>query len=156
MALTSHTNSNVSINGNLTVSGTTTLQPDDIATTDLTLSGDLSVGDDASVTGDLAAGTAAVGSGGTVITLIKKGSVTVDLPNVVAAANAVDVSITVTGAAVNDIVWLQPPAAALTAGLQLLQAWVSATNTVKIRVYNPTGGDINEASSTWNYALIRS
>lgn len=142
---TSNMTSNVVITGDLTVTGTATLNPDDIATTSLHL------------TGTLAADTSAkIGASGTPLTFVKKGTVTVDLPNVVAAANAVDVSITVTGAAVGDMVLLQPPAAALTAGLQLLQAWVSATDTVKQRVYNPTGGDINEASGTWNYCLIRS
>jgi hypothetical protein len=95
------------------------------------------------------------GSSGTPLTLIKKGTVTVDLADLATTAVA-DNSITVTGAAVGDLVLLQPPAAALTAGLILAQAWVSATNTVKIRVYNPTGGSINEASGTWVYALIRS
>ncbi len=163
MAQTSHTNSNVVINGDLEVTGTVTFNPDDITIgDDLALVDDLTVGGDATVTGAVQGATvvattsAAVGSGGTVLTLIKKGTVTVNLPNVVTVADAVDVAIVVTGAAVGDIVMLQPPAAALTAGLQLLQAWASATNEIKVRVYNPTLADINEASGTWNYCLIRS
>ena len=92
---------------------------------------------------------------GTPITLIQKGTVTVN-PADLAAGDTADESITISGAAVGDLVILQPPAAALTAGLIIGQAWVSATNTVKARLYNPTGGAINEASGTWSYALIRS
>lgn len=96
-----------------------------------------------------------VGSDGTQITLIKKGTCTVDLPDI-ADADVGEATVTITGAAVGDIVVLVPPTAGLTAGLAVCGAQVSAANTVKVRVVNGSGGSINEASGTWYYVLIRS
>lgn len=95
------------------------------------------------------------GSDGTTITKIYKGTVAVDVASLLTVASA-DTSITITGAAVGDIVILNPPTTAATAGLLVCQAHVSATDTVKARIYNSSGGTIDEASGTWYYTLIRS
>jgi hypothetical protein len=95
-----------------------------------------------------------VGSG-TTITKILKGTVAVDLASMNTVTGA-DLDVTVTGAVVGDLVFMQPPAADMTAGLLVGQAWVAAADTVTVRVYNFSGGTINEASATWIYTLIRS
>lgn len=97
---------------------------------------------------------ATIGSG-TAITKIVKGTCTVDLPSI-ADADVGEATVTITGAATNDIVVLIPPTAGLTAGLAVCGAVVSATDTVKVRAVNGSGGTIDEASGTWIYLLIRS
>jgi len=56
------------------------------------------------------------------------------------------------GAALGDIV-LCGPGVDL-AGL-LAQAYVSAADTVKVRVQNESGGTVDLASSTWNFLVLR-
>jgi hypothetical protein len=66
-----------------------------------------------------------------------------------------ETTVTISGAAVGDIVVMNPPAAGLTAGLGVLGAVVSATDTVKVRIVNNSGGAVDEAAATWSYVLIR-
>ncbi len=82
------------------------------------------------------------------------GTVTVDLASVLTLATT-ECTVTVTGAAVGDICMVTPPAAGLTAGMCICNAVVSATDTVKIRVFNGSAGTIDEASGTWGFCLIR-
>lgn len=96
-----------------------------------------------------------VGSSGTQITTILKGTVSVNFASMLTDTVA-DLDVTVTGAAVGDIVLMQPPAADMTAGLIIGQAWVAAANTVTVRIFNQSAGTIDEAAATWNYLLIRS
>lgn len=107
---------------------------------------------------DLAAAVAdsiAVGSG-TIITKIIKGTMTVD-PASLALAAVADLSVTVAGAAVGDIVVVNPPAAALAAGFIVAQVWVSATDTITLRFFNAAGTDpLDIGSGSWTYTLIRS
>lgn len=128
---TSHISSNVIMAGTLEVTGATTF------------------------TGAQAAPTSLAIGGGTAITKVVRGTVAVDPASLLTVA-AADTSITITGAAVGDTVILNPPTAGLTAGLLICGAWVSATNTVKVRLYNSTGSTIDEASASWTYTLIRS
>lgn len=86
---------------------------------------------------------------------IIKGQVTVDLASVASAA-VTEKSLTITGAALGDTVIMTAPAAGLTAGLVICGAYVSAADTVKVRVANLSGGTVDEDSGTWEYALIRS
>ena len=95
------------------------------------------------------------GSDGTTLTTIIKGSFTIDAADL-ASVTAVDESVTISGVAVGDILIVNPPATALTAGMLVCQAWVSATDTIKFRLYNASGGAINLASASWNYTIIRS
>lgn len=84
----------------------------------------------------------------------KRGTVTINPASI--AANSVSTqSFTLTGAVVGDSLTLNVPAAGLTTGLLVLQAWVSATNEIKVTFQNTTGGAIDEASSSWNYTLFR-
>lgn len=62
-------------------------------------------------------------------------------------------TVAVTGAAVGDSVAVGPPAA-LEAGL-IWHAWVSAADTVSIRVGNITAAPINPASATWRATVIK-
>lgn len=105
-------------------------------------------------TGAVAAPSIALG-GGTAITKVIRGTVTID-PASLAAATAATETVTITGAVVGDSIVINPPAAGLTAGLLMLQAYVSAANTVKVVLYNSTGAPIDEASASWNYLITRS
>lgn len=61
-------------------------------------------------------------------------------------------TITVTGAAVGDVVNLGVPNGSMTAGL-IFFAWVSAVNTVSVQCYNSTTGNINPASGTFKATI---
>jgi hypothetical protein len=116
---------------------------DDINATD-----DLTVGDDATITGDLIAGTLAVGSSGSTVKKIATGTGVVDLPSISSHATGSG-TFTVTGAASGDAVVVNPPA--LTAGLVFAGAAVTGTDTVTVYAVNTTGSSINEASATFRY-----
>lgn len=79
-----------------------------------------------------------------------RASATLDFPSI-AAGGSQDLTVTATGAAVNDTVHLGPPTG-LTAGL-IPFAWVSAADTVTIRLSNITAGAIDPASATWKVAV---
>ena len=83
-----------------------------------------------------------------------KGTVAVDLASVATVA-VTEKAITITGALANDTVILNEAAAGITAGMVVCGARVSAADTVKVRVFNSTGGTVDEASQTWDYCLIR-
>jgi hypothetical protein len=82
------------------------------------------------------------------------GTVAVDLASVAAGA-VTEKQLTISGAAAGDFVALFPPAAGLTAGLCVTQAYVSAADTVKVRVINGSAGTIDESSGTWGYLIVR-
>ncbi len=109
------------------------------------------------VTGAIAATTitasASLAVGATPATIKKIGSGVVSVnAGTLAAQTAVDVSVTITGAAPGDIVQIMPLDASMEAGLAVQAVWVSATSTVKIRLFNNnavvalTGGAQN-----WTY-----
>lgn len=98
---------------------------------------------------NVAANAAGAGSS---LSLIVKGSVSIDLPSIAAGAEA-DVSVTITGAAVGDNIIINPPA--LTAGLGLSYARVSAANTVILRVRNASAGVIDEVAKSFQYLIVR-
>lgn len=75
-----------------------------------------------------------------------------NFPNVVAFA-AADLTITVTGAATGDSVALGPPDT-INAGF-LWCGFVSAANTVTVRVYNLTGVAINPPAQTWRATVFK-
>lgn len=95
------------------------------------------------------------GSSGTQITGIFKGTVSIN-PASIGSAAVGETSVTISGAVVGDVVILVPPTAGLTAGLAATQAYVSAADTVKVRIANLSGGSVDEAAGTWTYILIRS
>lgn len=114
---------------------------------DVTISDDLTVGDDATITGDATVGTLAIGAG-TVIKKITKATASVDLPSINSGATG-SATFTVTGAAVGDVVIVNPPT--LTSGLVFGGAAVTGANTVTVYVLNASGGAVNEAAGTYTY-----
>lgn len=125
----------------LSVSGTTTLE------STLEVSGLSTLSGGAVVTSGLT-----VGANGTSILEIATGTVAVD-PGNIAATTKGSVNVTISGITTNDRILLQPPST-LNAGLLYVGADVTAANTVTIYLYNKTGGDINDTSSTWKYTSI--
>jgi hypothetical protein len=82
---------------------------------------------------------------------IVTGSATLDFPSI-AADDEDELTITVTGATVGSAVVLGPPSG-IEAGL-VWCGYVSALNTVTVRVRNTTAGAIDPASATWKAAVI--
>ncbi len=64
-------------------------------------------------------------------------------------------TITVTGAAIGDVVSIGIDNASKSAGLIFGQAWVSATNTVSLEAYNSTLSPIDPASGTFRATVIK-
>lgn len=105
------------------------------------------------VTGDITSDSVNIGSGGA-ITYVKKEAVSVDLPSISAGA-MVEASVTVTGAAPGDAVIATPPAS-IGASLEVVGAYVSAADTVKLRVRNNHAiSPVDEAEADWVFVLIR-
>lgn len=79
-------------------------------------------------------------------------STTFDPPSLTTVTGAVSSGITVTGALLGDRVELFPPY-----DMQGIIAfgYVSAQDTVKISLFNPTGGTIDLASGSWTIHVIR-
>lgn len=70
----------------------------------------------------------------------------------IGAGLAADLTITLTGAVAGDLVAVAAPAA-LEAGLSY-NAFVSAANTVTVRVMNNTAGAVDPAAANWTVAVI--
>jgi hypothetical protein len=89
----------------------------------------------------------------TEIPLILSGSATWDPGSLADGAGETSAAITVTGAALGDFVLVSAPY-----DLQGItcNGYVSAANTVKIRLQNETGGVIDLASGTWKVKVIKS
>lgn len=77
---------------------------------------------------------------------------TLDFPSIPAQDTA-ELTITVTGAAVGDAVLLGPPSTFI-ADLSAT-GYVSATNTVTVRLANPTAAAIDPASATWRATIVK-
>lgn len=98
-------------------------------------------------------GLATLNSSGIVPAVQKMLTATATLDFASIAAGAVGtLTATVTGAATGDFVIVAPPGN-LNAGL-VVSGFVSAANTVTIRIINGTAGAIDPASSTWGIAVI--
>ena len=89
--------------------------------------------------------------GGSDISKVSKSVVSVN-PASLAANTSADTSVTVAGAVVGDCVIVNPPA--LTTGLIVGSARVSAANTVSIRILNATAGVIDEPAGNWVITLV--
>lgn len=103
-------------------------------------------------TGGVVSDSVNIGSGGA-LTFVKKVAVSVN-PASINTVTLAEETVTVTGAAAGDIVVVSPPAA-LDAGIAVVGAFVSAANTVKLRLYNSTGGSVDIAAGNWVFGLIR-
>lgn len=77
---------------------------------------------------------------------------TLDFASIAAGAVGT-LTATVTGAATGDFVIVAPPGN-LSAGL-VVSAFVSAANTVTIRIVNGTASAIDPASATWGVAVLK-
>jgi hypothetical protein len=96
-----------------------------------------------------------VSSTGTVLTKILKGTVSVVLAATAAAAEE-DVSLTITGAAAGDIVIMTPLDASVETGVAVVAAWVSAADTVKVRISNLHTNTLTGSTAAWSYCIIKS
>jgi hypothetical protein len=97
-----------------------------------------------------------VGSSGTTITKFLKGTVSVVVATDAAAAEE-DVTLTISGAAAGDSVILNPPNAAAEAGLSIALVWVSAADTVKVRLSNLNdAAALAGSTSNWSYLIVKS
>jgi len=95
------------------------------------------------------------GTDDTQITKMEKGTVSVTVSALAAAAEE-DIDVTITGAATADMVMVNPTEAAAETGLSVSAAWVSATDTVTIRVSNQDGSGLTGSTENWRYLLIQS
>lgn len=75
-----------------------------------------------------------------------------NFPNVVAFTTEA-LNVTVTGAVVGDAVALGPPSG-VNSGLAW-NGWVTATDTVRIKVYNTTAVDINPPAADWRATVFK-
>lgn len=72
-------------------------------------------------------------------------------PASLAAVTARDDTVTVTGIAATDVVVGYQAAAAFTSALTVQEVRASATNTVTIRLNNPSAGSVDGASGSWKF-----
>lgn len=92
-----------------------------------------------------------VGAAGSTIWKIVSGSFTLDIASI-AAVTAPEQSVTITGVTAGDLVYVAGPDAGLsTANVAITAAYVSAADTVKFRVVNPTAGALDPTSATFRY-----
>jgi hypothetical protein len=106
-----------------------------------------------SVTGNTTvAGSLTVG-GGTPIVKVLSVSVTISFPALAAQSNST-VPITVTGAAVGDVVTLGMPSTG-PANMTTYSAWVSAANTVSVRYQNFSSASTTATSGTFRISVMK-
>ena len=67
------------------------------------------------------------------------------------AAAEEDISLTITGVAPGDVVLLAPINSAMETGVAIVAVWISAANTVKVRVSNVNGSTLTGSTTNWNY-----
>lgn len=89
--------------------------------------------------------------GGLDVTKLLTATATLDFPSVGSNSMA-SLTATVTGAAAGDFVIVSPPAA-FESGFTFC-AFVSATDTVKVRIHNNNGGAVDPASGTWGITVM--
>jgi len=95
------------------------------------------------------------GSGGSTITKVEKGTVSVTVSALAAAAEE-DIDVTITGATTADHVSVNPTETAAETGLSVSAAWVSAADTVTIRISNQNGSGLTGSTESWVYLLTQS
>lgn len=139
------------VGGTLGVTGAATLSNTLGVTGAATLSSTLAVTGASTLTGG-----ATIGSGGNAITKVFASAEFVN-PGSVAAGASLEIGAAVSGAAVGDFVIMAPAAdyAASWDGLVFQPPWVSASGTVKFKLYNPTSSAIDPGSMTIDFLLIR-
>jgi hypothetical protein len=93
-----------------------------------------------------------LGDGGTVLNHIIKVSISKNLPSIAAGASDVEL-FTVTGVVLDSSVMISPDIA-LTDGLVIAYARVSAANTVEVKFLNNSAAAINLASTTFHITVV--
>ncbi len=93
-----------------------------------------------------------LGTGGTILNHIIKVSILRNLPSIAIGASDVEL-FTVTGAVIDSSVMISPDIA-LTDGLVIAYARVSAANTVEVKFLNNSGATINLASTTFHITVV--
>ena len=88
--------------------------------------------------------------GGTSILKMQSGTFVLDIASIAASISA-EQTVTITGVAVGDLVIVMGPDAGLSVAVAITQAFVSAADTVKFRVVNPSIGALDPASATFRY-----
>lgn len=109
----------------------------------------------AAVTGSISATAGIVAGGGTTITKVLKGVVAVTIPALLTATNA-DITVTIAGATAGDVIQVTPLAAAMEANVAIVGAFVSTTNSVKIRIANIGAGTLTGSTSNFSYLITQS
>lgn len=93
----------------------------------------------------------AVGASPASIKKIGSGTISVN-PGTLAAGAELDVTGTITGLAAGDIIQVNPPHAAMETGLAILSCWVSAADTVSIRLHNANAvAALVGGAQSWTY-----
>ena len=105
------------------------------------------------VTGDAnISGTLTI-NGGTPIFTVVSGTAILDFPSTLAQTSS-DLKMFVLGADLGDVVWLGVPNAS-TLSNSAYTAWVSVTDTVKVRFNNYSSGALNPSAGTFRAAVIQ-
>ena len=74
-------------------------------------------------------------------------------PASIATVTTAEQSMTVPGVKLGDFVFVSKPT--VTAGFGVVNARVSAADTVAITAVNPTAGSVNPGSETWTVMVVR-
>ncbi len=107
-----------------------------------------------SATGAVVAASAAIGTGGAVLTKVLKGTISVVVPTQAAATSADIADIAVTGAAVGDSVILNPPTTAVESGLTFYGR-CKAAGFITVNIGNlKAAAALTGSTTNWNYAII--
>lgn len=84
---------------------------------------------------------------------VEFGRATSDNPASIAAGAEGTAVLTIAGADTDDIVFVTPRA--LLAGLVVVEATVTAANTVSVKLLNTGGGALDDAASDYDYMLVK-
>lgn len=74
-------------------------------------------------------------------------------PASIATITTAEQDMTVSGVQLGDFVFVSKPT--VTAGFGVVNARVSAANTITITAVNPTAGSVNPGSETWTVLVVR-
>lgn len=140
----------LAINGDGTVVTPSQLKITSVIASATTATGALIVTGGAGISGSLYAGAIAVGTGTPLLKMLSA-IATLDFPSIAADSSA-DLTVTVTGAAVNDLVQLGLPASPAS-GINF-KVFVSSANTITVRAQNDTGMAIDPASASYRVSVM--
>lgn len=90
------------------------------------------------------------GTSGATIKAIKSAAISVTISALSAGAEE-DITLTISGVAPGDLVQLAPINSAMETGVAVAAVWVSAADTVKLRVSNLNGSSLTGSTASWNY-----